>query len=216
MSGLRVYHFKNSRFISLALSVAFYYYLVHLNSFSAAMYYFIIATVVHYLFLFGIFMKNGIADSLIKKFGEEKAFLLYEVWMGVVFFHNGASSGYIIAVNHALNLSFISSWILLPLGIICFIAGFGIKIWATLTVGVDAYYYKDLFHRKSFSDFKVSGPYKYFANPMYGIGHLYGYGTALLYGSLMGLLAIFLNQMLVFLFYYTIEKPHVKRVFVPA
>jgi hypothetical protein len=48
---------------------------------------------------------------------------------------------------------------------------------------------------------------------MYGVGHLHGYGTALLSASLAGLVIVALNQALVWLFYLTVEKPHVEKVY---
>jgi protein-S-isoprenylcysteine O-methyltransferase Ste14 len=62
----------------------------------------------------------------------------------------------------------------------------------------------------------VTGPYKYFSNPMYGIGQLPAYITAIWYGSGYGLLAALLNQLLLFTFYYAVAKKFIKRVYAPA
>jgi hypothetical protein len=48
---------------------------------------------------------------------------------------------------------------------------------------------------------------------MYGIGQLQAYATAIWYGSSYGLLAAFVNQVLIFLFYYLVEKKFIKRVY---
>jgi hypothetical protein len=48
---------------------------------------------------------------------------------------------------------------------------------------------------------------------MYGVGHLHGYGSALLAGSLMGLVMVALNQACVWLFYWTIERPFVAEMY---
>ena len=94
-----------------------------------------------------------------------------------------------------------------------FLTGLSIKISATDAVTVEIYYWKDMFLGRKISDFVISGPYKYFSNPMYGIGQLPAYATALWYGSGYGLLAAFLNQILLFTFYYLVEKKFMKRVY---
>jgi protein-S-isoprenylcysteine O-methyltransferase Ste14 len=97
--------------------------------------------------------------------------------------------------------------------VILFITGFTIKILAAKVVGIEIYYWKDMFLGKKISNFVVTGPYKYFNNPMYGIGQLPTYATAIWYGSKYGLIAAFLNQFLIFLFFYLVEKKFIKRVY---
>ena len=91
--------------------------------------------------------------------------------------------------------------------------GFIIKIWAAKVVSVDIYYWKDMFLGRKICDFAVTGPYKYFSNPMYGIGQLPAYAAALWYGSASGLIAAILNQLLIFSFYFLAEKKFIKRVY---
>jgi hypothetical protein len=92
------------------------------------------------------------------------------------------------------------------------IAGMIINIWSTLLIGVDIYYYKDLFLGKAIINFKKEGPYSLFSNPMYGPGQANGYGSALVCGSVAGLIFMFLNQVMMYIFYFVIEKPHIKRI----
>jgi hypothetical protein len=47
---------------------------------------------------------------------------------------------------------------------------------------------------------------------MYGIGQSSAYGAALMAGSVAGILATVLNQLVMYVFYYTIEKPHIKSI----
>ena len=70
-----------------------------------------------------------------------------------------------------------------------------------------------MFLGKKISDFVVAGPYKYFSNPMYGLGQLQAYATALWFGSKYGLIAAFLNQFSIFLFFYLVEKKFIQRVY---
>jgi hypothetical protein len=48
---------------------------------------------------------------------------------------------------------------------------------------------------------------------MYGVGHLHGYGSALVSASLLGLVLVAINQACVWLFYWTVEKPHIEAVY---
>jgi protein-S-isoprenylcysteine O-methyltransferase Ste14 len=86
-------------------------------------------------------------------------------------------------------------------------------VWATDIVGIDTYYYRDLFLRRPVGEFRVAGPYKVFRNPMYGVGHLHGYGSALVSASLLGLVLVAINQTCVWMFYWTVEKPHIEAVY---
>ena len=94
--------------------------------------------------------------------------------------------------------------------------GFVVKIWAAKVVSIDIYYWKDMFLGRKISKFAVIGPYKYFNNPMYGIGQLPAYAIAIFYGSMYGLLAVFFNQALLFSFYYIIEKNFINRTYLKS
>jgi protein-S-isoprenylcysteine O-methyltransferase Ste14 len=73
-----------------------------------------------------------------------------------------------------------------------------------------------MFLGRKITDFVVSGPYKYLNNPMYGIGQLQSYAIAIWYGSFYGLMAAALNQILIFSFYYFIERKFIKRVYMSS
>jgi protein-S-isoprenylcysteine O-methyltransferase Ste14 len=217
MSGVVVRRMTILRGLSILASMVVYAFCLWLNSFTLAVWYFACATLVHYVLLFGMFSGSTWSKWLIAQFGEERGFRIYEAWMAFVFFHNGASTSLVCSAsggqNLAFSLAFAPMWALQASGIALSCVGLPIKVWATATVGIDTYYYRDLFLRRSLGEFKVAGPYKFFANPMYGVGHLHGYGTALVAASLPGLVIVALNQALVWLFYLTVEKPHVEKVF---
>jgi protein-S-isoprenylcysteine O-methyltransferase Ste14 len=109
----------------------------------------------------------------------------------------------------SLNPTMVGYWVVALL----FIAGSVIKLWSARVVGVGIYYWKDMFLGRKISDFVVSGPYKYFSNPMYGLGQLPAYAVALWYGSSTGLLVAFVNQVLVFSFFFLVEKKFIARVY---
>jgi protein-S-isoprenylcysteine O-methyltransferase Ste14 len=78
-----------------------------------------------------------------------------------------------------------------------------------MLIGIDIYYYKDLFLGRPICGIIKKGPYKYLSNPMYGIGQFNGYGTALMSCSLAGIFAMSMNQTMMFIFFHKVEKPQI-------
>jgi protein-S-isoprenylcysteine O-methyltransferase Ste14 len=144
---------------------------------------------------------------------EEEAYLAFEGILGILFFHNALSLGF-VASSTAGSFSIIDNKSLLfTIVAIPFTAGFLIKILAARVVSIEIYYWKDMFLGKKICDFVVSGPYKYLSNPMYGFGQMQAYAAALWYGSGYGLLAALLNQSLIFIFYFMFEKKFIERTY---
>jgi hypothetical protein len=213
MSGVIIRRMTVLRGLSILASLVVYVYCLRINSFTLAVWYFAIATLVHYVLLFGMFSGSTWSKWFIVRFGEERGFRMYEACMAFVFFHNGASTSLVCSASTQSELTVLPAWLLQVSGIALSCIGLPIKVWATAIVGIDTYYYRDLFLRRPLGEFKIVGPYKFFANPMYGVGHLHGYGTALVSASLPGLVIVGLNQALVWLFYLSVEKPHVEKVY---
>jgi len=103
--------------------------------------------------------------------------------------------------------------LVLGLGVALFVAGLWVKLWATLTVGVDVYYFRDMFMGRSLTPASDRGPYRFLRNPMYSVGQLQGYGYALLYGSLPGVVAAGAGHLLIYAFYLFAERPFVRRIY---
>lgn len=214
MSGVIVRRLTIWRTIGIGLSATFYLWLMQMNSVELAIWYFIAATIIHYVLLFGVFARSGGWQKiLVARYGEEEGYRIYEAWMAFVFFHNGASTGYICSASASAGLGFLPEYVLMGTGVIMSLIGLPVKVWSALVVGIDTYYYKDLFLRRPVAEFKVAGPYKVLKNPMYGVGHFYGYGTALLAGSALGVAAVAFNQCLIWSFYFLVERPHVQEVY---
>ncbi|MDP1764996.1 MAG: methyltransferase [Sediminibacterium sp.] len=179
-----------------------------------AIVYFICSTIAYIGFIFLVLPERGLRLKLIEKLGEERAYLYYEAFLAFAFFHNGiglsfisqssAGSGFFGSIPVTVTFAFFA---------ILFTAGMGIKIWSAYVVGIPIYYWKDMFFEKKVCDFVVTGPYKYFNNPMYGIGQLQVYAIAIYYNSIYGLIFGAINQGLVFLFYFTVEKPFIYRTY---
>lgn len=167
-----------------------------------------------YIFLFFSFVKNGIANYLKNIYGEYTGFEIYRIITAMLFFLSASGFSLLIYKSKfALPLYNQYNWLFVILGTIAIVVGITINVWSTLLIGVDVYYYKDLFLGKVEGEFKKAGPYAVLANPMYSLGQANGYGSALIYGSIVGIVFILLNQIMMYIFYLTIEKPHIKKVF---
>jgi protein-S-isoprenylcysteine O-methyltransferase Ste14 len=185
---------------------------MHINY---AMGYFVCSSIVYLGFIFLVLPQNGLRLSMIEKLGEEKAYLYYEGFLAFAFFHNGASltfisqssigTGFFETIPHALVMAIV---------VFLFVVGLVVKIWSAYVVGIPIYYWKDMFLGRKVSDFVVTGPYKYFSNPMYGIGQLQVYAIAIYYNSIYGLVFGAINQALVFLFYFAAERPFIYRTYI--
>jgi len=194
--------------------------------FNQALTYYLVLFSVRYVYLFGGFGKNGFAQKMILKHGEEIAWNKYELITSVMFFQRGLSFGLLTHASQWTLIEFVNENFLLlnvptieviktvslGLGLLLVAVGFWVNTAATFVIGIDTYYYKDLFLKRSIVDFKVEGPYKYFSNPMYGIGQCSAYGASLMVGSLAGILTTLLNQLMMYIFYYAIEKPHINSI----
>ncbi len=181
---------------------------------SLAILYFILSEVFYLSFITIVLSKNGLRHWFIRRWGNEnEGYLAFEAILGFLFFHNGISIGYISSSSPDSLFHFINKDFLFIIVAILVISGFTIKIWAAKVVTIEIYYWKDMFLGRKISDFVVTGPYKYFGNPMYGIGQLQAYATAIWYGSKYGLIAVFLNQFLIFSFYFLVEKKFIKRIY---
>ena len=158
--------------------------------------------------------QHGLRLNWIGAKGEEKAFRALEGLFAFAFFHNGLALTHISQQTASTLPAFQSmDSIITILAIVLIFTGTAVKIWSALVVGLPVYYWKYMFLGRAVGGFVVRGPYRYLANPMYGVGQLQVYGIALYYHSFYGLLFAALNQLLVFGFYYVVERPFMKRTF---
>lgn len=215
MAGFVPRHATTPRIIAFAASILFSLYVSEYqpDNVSLAFFYFALSELLYIGFISVVLSKNGLRLWFVKKWGDEGGYLVFEAILGILFFHNALSIGYVASATSD-GFSFdINRYVFLILIGIPFIAGFIIKILAAKAVSVDIYYWKDMFLGRKICDFVVTGPYKYFSNPMYGVGQMQAYAAALWYVSGYGLLAAFLNQALIFTFYYMSEKKFISRVY---
>lgn len=210
MNGIVPGRMTLGRWAAILGSFAAYFTLLAprpLPSLAAA--YFATATLMHYAYLFGMFADGGWARRLRAHRGDEPGYLVHEGWMALAFCHNALSTGFIcVATSGALP----ATPVVRVMAAALIVAGLGVKVWATLIVGLDAYYYRDLFLERAGGSFERRGPYRRLRNPMYTVGHLQAYGLALWYGSVWGLVAVAVNQALVLWFNAVVEQPHLRRI----
>jgi protein-S-isoprenylcysteine O-methyltransferase Ste14 len=216
MAGYVPKHATIIRTIAAFLSLAFFVYLTkyHPYNIKIAIIYFLISLIIYIGFISFVLKKNGYRHKFIKYFkSEEKGYLAYEGILGIIFLNGALSIGYVASSSPGNLFNFINKWLLLAIVVILFATGFIVKIWAAKVTSIDIYYWKDMFLGRKISNFVVTGPYKYFSSPMYGVGQLQGYAMAIYYGSVYGLIAAILYQSSIFLFYFTVEKKFIKRVY---
>lgn len=216
MAGYVPKNANKTKNLIMAASLIFAIFLSFFQSdnFNLAVTYFIVIEVLYFGFISTVLLKNGLRHWFIRKSGNErKGYLNYEIMLGFLFFHNGVSIGYISSSSPGSLFPFMQGNLFILIIVFLFITGLSIKVFAADVVSVEIYYWKDMFLGRKVSEFVITGPYKYFNNPMYGIGQLPAYATALWYGSEFGLIAAFVNQALLFTFYYLVEKKFIKRVY---
>lgn len=204
------------RVLVIAASSGLSFYLAvyqPLNS-GIAIIYFILSEICYIGFISSVLSENGLRHWFISKWGDEKkGYRAYVTTLGFLFFHNGVSIGFIASSSPDTLFQMTDSSLIHIIILTFFAFGFIIKIWAAKAVSIDIYYWKDMFLGRKICDFVVTGPYKYFNNPMYGIGQIPAYASAIWYGSKPGLIAALINQSLIFTFYFLVEKKFIERIY---
>ena len=158
---------------------------------------------------------------VIDRLGETNADTVFHVVLGVTFLNQGLCQ---TAIMKAYGMSMpteIPAWVFCLLGGSAVVVGAISKIWATYLAGLAPYYYRDMFlgriTRTGCKEvFVVSGPYRTFRNPMYGIGNLQAYGGAIWFRSWEGLLAAAVFQASIYIFYFLFERPFIKKTYSPC
>jgi hypothetical protein len=168
---------------------------------------FTVALVARHAFSFWSFTPNGIAPMLKARLGSELGFSIYESAMALLLLAQRLSFVHLLlatsnAPSGVLGASLVSS------GAALVALGVGVTVWATRIIGLDTYYYGDLFAGPRHVKLELRGPYALLANPIYGVGQLAAYGAALMLVSPLGVLAASLNQIALYAFNAMVERPH--------
>lgn len=204
-----------TRILSFLVSVAFLYCIktYYPNQVFFGLVYFLLFAFLYNFFVFYVLSENGARLNWIKSLGEDKAYYQYQTILGLIFYHNAASISYMSEIKEYAIFSNLELFYAKIAAVLLIAIGLVVKIWSAYIVGMDIYYWKDMFLGRKICAFVEQGPYKYLANPMYGVGQLQGYGLAIYFNSWLGILACFLNQFLVFMFYFLAEKKFIYKTY---
>ncbi len=114
----------------------------------------------------------GLNHALRRRLGDEAAYDVYSTALGVVYFHVVWSQGPLLsATRGSLDLDGTAGEVLL-LSLGLFAVTFTLKVWATLHLGVDGYFYRDMFlDARRDGGAAVEGPYAFFSDPIYSVGY---------------------------------------------
>jgi hypothetical protein len=214
-AGIVLVNMTLARWLSILFSCIAVFILFQNPSLELGLVYWALSMVLHYTVLFGTFMKGGFKEYWLKNsLTKEEAHRKFEAWLSFAFFHNGLAFSYLYFTTMNKDaFSFApASWIL-GLGITLQLIGFVIKFLATWQIGLPIFYYKDMFIEEKVIDFEGNGIFKFMSNPLYGWGQLNGHGAALYAFSWHGIIAILVNQLCFYSFYYSLEKPFVRRFY---
>jgi len=214
-AGIVLGNMTLARWLAILFSCMLVFILFQNPSLELGLIYWALSMVLHYTVLFGTFVKGGFKEYWLKNsLSKEEAHRKFEAWLSFAYFHNGLAFSYLYFTSmNKEDFSFApGSWIL-GLGIVLQVIGFIIKFLATWQIGLAIYYYKDMFIEEKVIDFEGRGIFKFMANPLYGWGQLNGYGASLYAFCWYGIIAIFVNQLFIYSFYYGLEKPFVHRFY---
>lgn len=158
---------------------------------------------------------TGVRAWLIGRFGEDAVRRGFCAVLGVVFMHQGLAQA---AVMDTWAGTFTASpgWLMLAAAYGLVALGTVVKVWATYASSLDTYYYVDMLIGRSLypnSEAVTSGPFRWFSNPMYGVGNLQAYGSALLAASWPGLVVAGAYHATLYGFYFLFERPFVQRTY---
>ena len=157
------------------------------------------------------------SERLIARFGSRRAVWWFEMWLGIAFTHQALAQGILVSASSTRLALDVPMGLTATVGILAVVVSLIVKIWSTHLVGLDAYYYVDMFLQRKQAmhptrqALVARGPYRWLNNPMYGVGNLCAYGMALIKHSWLGLIASAAAQICIYTFYFRHERPFVRR-----
>ncbi len=212
MAGWRLEHLNVAWVAGSVASVSLAHVLIARADWRLTLPYFLL-TLVFYYGGNAVILRSELPVHAIARLGEERAFRAYETLAGLMFLNQGLGVGCMAALHVPSWEQTVPAPLVLAAGAALFVVGLLVKLWATLTVGVDVYYFRDMFLGRPLAHVCHDGPYRFLRNPMYSVGQLQGYGYALLYGSLPGLVAAAAGHLLIYAFYLVAERPFVRSTY---
>ena len=160
-----------------------------------------------------VILGTGVRAWMIRRFGEARAWRHYQTIASVMFLNVSFALGDFCILTDRRFFVPVPLGFAVPLGVALLAVGLVVKTWATMLVGLDVYYWKDMFLARPVGPFVTRGPYRWLRNPMYGVGWLHSYGVAVLYRSWLGLLAVAFFHASIYTFHLLLERPFVARTY---
>ena len=213
MAGWRLEHLNAVWVVGSVASVSLAHVLITRADWRLTLPY-LLFTLVFYYGGNAVILRSTLPNLAIARLGEERAFRAYETLAGLMFLNQGLGVGCMAALHVPRLEQAVPAPAVLAAGVALFVVGLVVKLWATITVGVDVYYFRDMFLGRPLAAACEAGPYRYLRNPMYSLGQLQGYGYALLYGSLPGFVAAAAGHFLIYAFYVAAERPFVRSTYI--
>lgn len=171
------------------------------------------AWVLYYVGLSAV-VGTGLRSWLIARWGPARVRSVFNAVLGIVFLHQGLAHGAVYELWPD-TIGGLPRHVFRVAGLSLFLFGAGCKLWATYLVSLDTYYYNDMLLGGATRARVLSGPYRWFKNPMYGVGNLQGYGSALIAASWQGLVITAVFHASIYTFYFLFERPFVARAYKP-
>jgi hypothetical protein len=162
-----------------------------------------------------LFYRLGMNRLLRRRLGDDAAWLVYSSGLGVIYFNTiWCQIPFLSAFGDTLRLGATNQQVFWASLGLC-VASLFTKFWATLHLGLDGYYYRDMFLEQRRDDGPIEGgPYAVFSDPMYSVGYLTIYGGALYAQSFEGLVVGLIFHVSIFAFNLVVERPFVQRMYV--
>lgn len=162
----------------------------------------------------GVFYRLGLHRWMRRELGDERAYAWYSTGLGVIYFNLIWCTLPFFAVFHGTLATGALASAVMVLGGVLFVGSMFIKVWATLHLGVDGYYYRDMFLEARREGGPITqGPYSWCSDPMYSVGYFQAYAGACIALSLEGLLVALIFHVSIFAFSAWVEHPFVEEVY---
>lgn len=147
-----------------------------------------------------------------RRWGPEEGFDRFRRTASVLMNNDGVAIALVSWNSRGSIETDVPAWALWAAGAAISAVGIGTKAWAAATLGTGSYHWKSFFIPPEESRFVATGPYRWFANPMYTVGYFHAYGLAVALRSLPGLLAALTAQGLMLALNHWVERPHTARM----